>query len=417
MKRTFQSFVFGCRVNEAERIRFDNELRKAGFTVDLNNPAYSIINTCAITGKAEREAKQLIYSLRKQFPATKVVITGCSATYWAKRFPEYTRLVDIVIPNSHKTDLASLLLQASPGDQPRSEAIRSAQPIHDKFRQSNRLLVKIQDGCHRFCNYCIVPYLRGNPQSQTIQEIVSYINSFDPTPSEVILSAINTESFGKDTKETMVDLIGQVLDKTSVKRIGFGSIHPWSLTDEFLDYYRTTLSKEPRFVHFFHVPIQSGSQTMLTHMRREYDIADIMQRLMAIKAIRPDAFIATDIIVGYLGETDALFDETHNLLVKSPISRFHVFPFSNRMHTAAYYLKRRMEEPTPTQKKERAEKLRILSDIKYADFKAQQKGTESDALVIAQVKGGVRVVTHNNIELVVKKNALPGDIIHVTIKD
>lgn len=417
MKRTFQSFVFGCRVNEAERIRFDNELRKAGFTVDLNNPAYSIINTCAITGKAEREAKQLIYSLRKKFPTTKVVITGCSATYWAKRFPEYTQLVDIVIPNSHKADLASLLLQASTGGVPEVEAYNQTQQIHDKFRQSNRLLVKIQDGCHRFCNYCIVPYLRGNPQSQTIQEIISYIHSFNPVPSEVILSAINTESFGKDTKETMIDLIQNVLEKTSVRRIGFGSIHPWSLTDEFLEYYRTTLSRESRFVQFFHVPIQSGSQTMLNSMRREYDITDIMKRLDIIKAIRPDALIATDIIVGYLGETDQLFDETYQLLKKSAISRFHVFPFSNRMHTAAYYLKRRMEEPTPSQKKERAEKLRTLSEVKFKKFKSQQSGIDSEALVIAAARGGVRVITHNNIELVVKKNALPGDIIHVTIKD
>lgn len=415
MKKTFQSFVFGCRVNEAERIRFDNELYKAGFRVDLNNPSFSIINTCAITGKAEREAKQLIYSLKKRYPNTQVVITGCSATYWDKH-KNNTQIADIVIPNNKKHDLAKLLTEAKV--QNSDVNINTDQsPIGDKFRQSNRLLVKIQDGCHRFCNYCIVPYLRGNPQSQTISDIVKYINSFTPTPSEVILSAINTESFGKDTKETLVTLIKRVLKETDVQRLGFGSIHPWSLTDEFISYYKTELSHEKRFVHFFHVPLQSGSQTMLDLMRREYSLADILTRLNAIQSIRNDALIATDIIVGYLNETNALFEETRNTLKNSPISRFHVFPFSNRMHTSAYYMKRRMTEPAQTEKKSRSAILRKLSEQKYNQFVTRLHGKEAYALVIAQTVKGLRVLTHNNIELIVKQVALPGDIIRVTIKN
>lgn len=416
MKKTFQSFVFGCRVNEAERIRFDNELRKAGFTVDLNEPAYSIINTCAITAKAEREAKQLINNLRKKHPGTKIVITGCSATYWAKHQGN-TSQADIVISNDRKDSIARLLSDDLSPKLADAVITRPDSPIGDKFRHSNRLLVKIQDGCHRFCNYCIVPYLRGNPQSQTITDIVSYINSFHPTPSEVILSAINTESFGKDTKETLTTLIEQTLKNTEVKRIGFGSIHPWSLTDEFLDYYASTLSKEKRFVHFFHVPIQSGSQRMLDYMRREYFLTDLLNRLERIKEIRGDAFIATDIIVGYLNETDELFNETYTTLRSSPISRFHVFPFSNRMHTSAFYMRRRMVEPSAKEKKQRAALLRGLSSQKYHTFVAGLTGMKSTALVITNTSKGLRVLTHNNIELLVDEDALPGDIIRVTIKD
>lgn len=416
MKKTFQSFVFGCRVNEAERIRFDTELKKAGFTVDLNNPTYSIINTCAITGKAEREAKQLIYSLKRKHPATKVVITGCSATYWTKRKAN-TQLADIVITNTKKDAIAKLLTETISPISPDPGTITTNEVISDKFRYSNRLLVKIQDGCHRFCNYCIVPYLRGNPQSQTIDSIVNYINSYTPTPSEVILSAINTESFGKDTKETLVDLTKRVLRETKSKRIGFGSIHPWSITDEFLEYYSQTLSREERFVHFFHVPIQSGSQTMLNLMRREYVLTDILSRLDHIKKIRPDAFIATDIIVGFLGETEVLFEETANTLESSPISRFHVFPFSNRMHTSAYYMRKRMIEPSPAEKKRRSTILRNLSDAKYIKFVSQLKGMQTSGLVISNTQGTLRVLAHNNIDLSVKQDALPGDIIRVTIND
>ncbi len=417
MKKTFQSFVFGCRVNEAERIRLDRELIEAGFTVDLVMPGYLIINTCAITGKAEREAKQLIYQLRKQHPEAKIVLTGCSATLWDKYNTGDNKLADILVPNDRKSSLVSLMGTTKMEEQAPLADDSSAKAGEDKFRHSNRLLVKIQDGCHRFCSYCIVPYLRGLPQSQKISDIVSYINSFSKTPSEVVLTAINTEAFGTDTGETMVDLIKQVLAKTKVPRLAFGSVHPWSLTDAFIEYYQYTLSKESRFINFFHVPIQSGSQTMLKAMKREYDINDILVRLNKIKGINPHALIATDVIVGFLGETDDLFEETYNLLEKSPISRFHVFRFSNRPHTAAFYLKKQLLEPMAEMKKVRSERLLMLSKKKYLEFLETQIGRQSQALVIAEGKEGTKILLDNHVEGVLNlKNSLPGQLVHATIR-
>jgi len=420
MKKTFQSFVFGCRVNEAERIQFDRRLREAGFTVDLASPSFSIINTCAITGKAEREAKQLIYSLRKKHPATKIVITGCSATYWKKRFPDYAELADILIPNDKKSLLVDELLLHLPPQL--TDAVKQARTdqVFDKFMHSNRVLVKIQDGCHRFCSYCIVPYLRGSPQSLSIDEIVTYINSFSPLPSEVVLSAINTEAFGKDTGETLIDLIKAVLARTHVPRIGFGSIHPWSIDNAFLQFYKQTLSQEKRFIHFFHVPIQSGCQTTLDRMKRVYKLNDILTSLKEIKTIRPDAFLATDIIVGYLGESDTEFEQTFEALDQSPFNRFHVFPFSNRPHTAAYYLKKQMQEVSVQDKKKRAERLRALSDKKYTAFVRSLDGSEHYGLVISKMREGVRVLLDNNVDLTIDrtvgKDALPGSFIRVTME-
>jgi len=418
MKKTFQSFVFGCRVNEAERIKLDSELMEAGFTVDLASPSFIIINTCAITGKAEREAKQLIYQLRKKHQQAQIVLTGCSATLWQKYNNGNIKLVDIVVPNNQKSRLISLLHT--------SEVCNKAKPMfavpynkahNDKFRHSNRLIVKIQDGCHRFCSYCIVPYLRGMPQSQKIKDIVSYINSFNPTPSEVVLSAINTESFGKDTGESLVDLIQSVLRNTNVPRIAFGSIHPWSITSEFIEFYKTTLSKEERFINFFHVPIQSGSSPILKRMRREYQISDVIKQLKKIQHIRLDALIATDIIVGYLDETDEEFNQTVNVLTKSPISRLHVFRFSNREHTAAYYLKKQHTEPTPDVKKERSYTLLALSKKKMELFTNSLVGLKSNALVIATNEKETKVLLDNHIEGKMRdKHVLPGQIVHVTIR-
>ncbi|MFZ2206884.1 MAG: MiaB/RimO family radical SAM methylthiotransferase [Microgenomates group bacterium] len=410
MKKTFQSFVFGCRVNEAERIKMDSELIRAGFSVDLASPSFIIINTCAITGKAEREARQLITQLKRKYPEAKIVITGCSATLWEK-YKTNGNLADIIVPNEQKSQLISLLQTSEV-----CEAKNQPQPSHDKFRFSNRLLVKIQDGCHRFCSYCIVPYLRGNPQSQRIIDIVSYINSFTPTPSEVVLSAINTESFGKDTGESLIDLIKAVLKNTTVQRIAFGSIHPWSLTDEFIEYYRKKLAYEDRFIHFFHVPLQSGSQSLLKLMRREYDINEILSKLDIIQNIRKDALIASDIIVGYLGETDKLFKETEDALARSVISRLHVFRFSNRAHTAAYYLRKQYDEPTAQEKKKRSEKLLVLSKMKMTAFTDKLIGLTCGALVINNTEKGVKILLQNHVEGIIPgKNALPGQLMHVTI--
>lgn len=413
MKNTFQSFVFGCRVNEAERMKIDKQLVEAGFSVDLASPSYLIINSCAITGKAEREAKQLIYQLRKKHPEAKIVLTGCSATLWGRYNTEDKKLVDILVPNDKKSSLISLL---------HTSAVCKAQtaikkPISaDKFRRSNRLLVKIQDGCHRFCTYCIVPYLRGTPQSQKIADIISYICSFSPTPSEVVLSAINTEAFGKDTKENLIDLIKATLKSTRIPRIAFGSIHPWSLTNEFLEYHRDKLSREDRFIHFLHVPIQSGSPTVLKYMRREYDISEVKESLLNIQKAQPNTLIATDIIVGFLGETEELFEETYSFLMNSPIVRFHVFRFSNRTHTAAYYLKKQLKEPTSDEKKKRSQRLLDLSQKKYQNFMESQIGRKAQALAIAKHKKGMKILLDNQIEgILPDKDCLPGELVHVTI--
>ncbi len=408
--------MFGCRVNEAERIQIDSQLVEAGFRVDLASPSLLIINTCAITGKAVREAQQLVNQLKKKHPQARVVVTGCSATYWSKYAQEYRVMADLIVPNTKKHEIVDILKKTYQYDSESkiSEVIPNMNA--DKFRYSNRLLVKIQDGCHRFCSYCIVPYLRGLPQSQKIKDIIEYINATKPAPSEVILSAINTEAFGKDSKESFIDLVKQVISKAFIPRIGFGSVHPWSLTTEFLSYYKDVLSQEKRLLQFFHVPVQSGSQEVLLNMRREYKISDVLKNLSKIAKVNPDALIATDIIVGYLGETEELFEETYRTLKKSPIVKFHVFRFSNRPHTAAFYLKKQLVEPTAEQKKKRSEKLIALSKRKYQCFIEGLIGKSFDALIIAEQNGKTKILLNNQVEGVLEgKNGLPGQMTHVTI--
>jgi len=423
---SFFSFSFGCRVNEAEKVTLDKKLLEMGFLWSEKNPDFYIINSCAVTGKAEREVRQHIYQIRKKFPKTKIVVTGCAATNWVKN-SLMVQGVDLLIQNSDKQSIPRRLMchpeprikvrgKLREGSSPdvRQDAPQDSSPdligirmtskpyspditnYYDKFLHSGRLMVKIQDGCDRFCSYCIVPYLRGKPKSKRIAKIIAEIQSYAQSChsrsnplrlsetsresreknldsrlrgndrkklnndinilNEVILTAINTGCFGKDTGETLIELIDAILKQTSVPKISFGSIHPWSITDEFLEYYRSILPTN-RFIPFFHIPIQSGSNTILKLMNRGYTIEEIYRKLKEIKKINPDTFIGTDIIVGFPGETEKEFQETYEFLQKAPIDKIHVFRYSPRPGTTAEKFKKIYDESTPEEKRRRAKMI------------------------------------------------------------
>lgn len=326
------SFTFGCRVNEAEKQRLDQELLDAGFSWDEQNPDFYIINTCAITGKAEREVRQHIYQTRKKYPLTKIIATGCSATLWMKN-KTLPIGADYWIDNTEKFSIPTRLSELT-----ELSSASKGQTVPDKFLKTGRYMIKIQDGCNRFCSYCIVPYTRGRATSKTIKEIINEIQNITSPIQELILTAINTEYFGLDTGETLSQLVDAILLQTKVGRVSFGSIHPWSITDEFLSWYKTN-NDNPRFVHFFHIPIQSGSTAILEVMHRPYKKENLLKNLTTIHDINPQALIATDIIVGFPGEGEKEFEETYQFLERSPITKFHMFRYSPRPATVASTMK------------------------------------------------------------------------------
>lgn len=356
MTHTFYTYTFGCRVNEAEKVALDKTILNLGFLWNDTNPDFYIINSCAVTGKAEREVRQHIYQIRKKFPNTILIVTGCAATLWIKTHGA-PKEANYYIPNSQKHAIPQLLQDIKRNNS--HARIHPRTNYHDKFLSSGRLMVKIQDGCDRFCSYCIVPNLRGKPKSRKISEIIEDLQSYDNSIQEVILTAINTECFGKDTEETLIQLIDSVIKQTDIPKISFGSIHPWSITNEFLDYYQS-IAYSDRFIPFFHIPIQSGSNKILKLMNRRYTKEEILEKLKKIKSINPKSFIGTDIIVGFPGEGKKEFNETIEFLKKAPIDKIHVFRFSPRPGTAAEKLAQIQKEPTPKEKRERAKRLNEL---------------------------------------------------------
>lgn len=404
MNKTFSSFSFGCRVNQAEKEALDRQLLLAGLTQNHENPDIYIMNTCAVTQKAEREARQFIYQTRRKMPKTKIVVTGCAATKWiveGKTIEE----TDTLIPNTAKEFAASLILkklygsnQLLPPDRPKV----LLQP--DKYSNSGRFLLKIQDGCHRFCTFCIVPYLRGKPRSVPTKEIIQTINNYrcDNQIREVILTAINTEAYGYDTGETFVELLESILDKTKIERVSFGSIHPWSIKQDFFDFYKKSLSYG-RLVKFFHIPLQSGSNNILTLMKRGYTREECIEKLQTLSSIDPFTFIGTDIIVGFLEESEKDFADTYRFLRDSPISRFHVFRFSKREKTAASFMAKRLKNVSPSTKQKRAKLLSELSQKKYQVFLQKHIGHTFSALFLEKREHGYQsALLHNQISVTIR---------------
>lgn len=417
MKNTFYSYSFGCRVNQAEKEEVDRKLVGLGFVQDEADADIFIINTCSVTNKAEREARQLIYKLKREKPKSKLVVTGCAVTNWQKNGLFKDLPIDLAVDNLNKQYLVDLLRERLFGNSLATHnRVGYGTRASDKFVDSGRFLIKIQDGCHRFCSFCIVPYLRGTPKSLRIKVIVNVIKKQESNIKEVILTAINTESFGQDTGETFPKLIRSVLQNTTAPRLSFGSIHPWSINDEFLNLYKN-FSQSNRWVNFFHIPIQSGSNKILSLMKRGYTREEMLEKLYAIDRIKSKTLLATDIICGFLEETDEDFRSTFEFFEKAPISRFHVFRFSKRQKTAAYYLSKRLKSPSEKVKLERSKALISLSRKKYSLFMESLIGASMSALILPKTSEGFYEGTlENQVPVFVKTNKKNlGQIVNVNV--
>jgi len=396
MLKTFASFSFGCRVNEAEKITNDRKLLSYGFTYNAKNPEFFIIYSCAVTNKAEHEVRQFINKIKRTLPNTKIVLTGCAATQWINN--NKTSLENIMMVNNmEKMNIPNKLQNMNFESKPKSGKYQ------DKFMNSGRIIIKIQDGCSRFCSYCIVPFLRGKPESKTISEIIKEILSFTEPIYEIILSGINTEYFGYKNGENLTDLIDTILSKTEIPRISLGSLHPWSLNSSFLKWYEKNCNNN-RFVKFLHIPLQSGSKKILNLMNRGYKPADMQKILQKIVNIYPNTYIGTDIIVGYPGENNIDFIDTLNYLEDSPISKIHVFRFSNKIGTKNFKTNITINNKILS---ERSKKLRLLSEQKMKKFITKLIGYRFNALVLKQktTEGQMAVLDNGIPAIIINKSS------------
>lgn len=386
--------TLGCKLNFAETSTIAKDMVEGGFErVEFQDPAdVYIINTCSVTENADRETRNIIGRALRANPDGFIVVVGCYAQLKPEQIMELPG-VDLVLGATEKFNVRQFLgaLEKTKGDaEVHSCEIEDANTFVSSYSAGDRTraFLKVQDGCDYKCTYCTIPLARGISRSDTLENVVAKAQEIaEAGIPEIVLTGVNVGDYGKGEfgnkkhESTFLELV-QALDvQVPAERMRISSIEPNLLRDEII----TFTAQSQKFVPHFHLPLQSGSDTILKLMKRRYMTALYRKRVSAVKAANPDTCIGVDVIVGFPGETDELFAETYNLLNELDISYLHVFTYSERENTLAAG----MEGVVPIPERKRRNKmLRILSEKKKRAFYESQLGQIRPVLFEAENKEG-----------------------------
>ena len=373
--------TLGCKVNSYETEVNIEIFKNNGYEIvpfDEFADVY-VINTCSVTNTSDQKSRKMIREAVKKNKNGIVVVMGC---YSQVKHMEAMNIpgVAIVIGSNNKSKLIELIEEyKSTGKQiikiDDLKNIKFENMKLDKFENHTRAFVKIQDGCNNYCTYCIIPYTRGNVRSKPFNEVINEVTELANNGyKEVVLTGIHTGHYGLDLKsKDFSDLLSELEKVKGLERIRISSVEIVELNDKFMD----TLKKSKKIVNHIHIPLQSGSNTILKAMNRRYLMDTFYKKIDEIRSIRPDIAITTDVIVGFPGETEELFNETVDSIKKIGFTELHVFPFSPREGTPAASMKNQIDGNI---KKERVKKLiEIGKELKYKYY-SSLIGTEEELL-------------------------------------
>ena len=397
--------TLGCKLNFSETSTLSRSLEAEGFLkkeFEEEADVY-VINTCSVTENADKECRQLVRRIQRRTPEALVVITGCYAQLKPKEIAAIEG-VDLVLGAAEKFNIAEHLRELSKGDSAKicSCEIEDVEGFHSSYSLNDRTrtFLKVQDGCDYTCSFCTIPLARGHSRSDSIVGVIDNVKELAQTGAkEIVLTGINLGDFGKGTnggkkrEESFFELI-QELDKTEgIDRYRISSIEPNLLSNEIIAF----VANSKRFMPHFHIPLQSGSNEVLGGMRRRYRKELYEERIALIKELMPHCCIGVDVIVGFPGETDALFQETFEFLHQLDVSYFHVFTYSERANTLAV----EMANAVPMHvRHERNKVLRNLSYQKMQYFTEQQRGATRKVLFEkANVNGLMEGYTDNYVKI------------------
>ncbi|MBU6158031.1 MAG: tRNA (N(6)-L-threonylcarbamoyladenosine(37)-C(2))-methylthiotransferase MtaB [Bacteroidetes bacterium] len=390
--------TLGCKLNYSETSTLSRLMEKEGYEKkDFEQEAdVYVINTCSVTENADKECRQLVRRIQRKAPAGLVVITGCYAQLKPKEIASIPG-VDLVLGAAEKFNLAAHIAELSKGDSAKIsscdiEALNGFNASYS-LNDRTRTFLKVQDGCDYTCSFCTIPMARGKSRSDRIENVVSNAKEIAAKGSkEIVLTGVNLGDFGKGAdgsgsasifqrEENFYQLI-QELDKVEgIERYRISSIEPNLLTNEIIDF----VAESKKFMPHFHIPLQSGSNTILAAMRRRYKRELYQERVDYIKAKMPHCCIGVDVIVGFPGESESLFEETFSFLHQLEISYLHVFTYSERDNTHALTLK----PVVPMKARHQRNKiLRNLSYKKMQYFTEQHRDSIRPVLFESQDKEG-----------------------------
>ncbi len=407
--------TLGCKVNQYETEVMREALTNLAHTSDKTLPIDAVvINSCTVTAESDRKTRQLVRRMRREYPNAIITLTGCMV----QAFPENAKNLteaDILIGNRDITKIVEAINSYNNDRIINVEQHQNSDLYNtiglSSFNDRTRAFMKIQDGCDRFCTYCIIPFARGRVRSRAVSEIKAEAERLAKNGfCEIVLVGINLTSYGKGQTFNLCDAVDAVCEVDGIKRVRLGSLEPDHINDQMLSRFKS----QQKFCPQFHLSLQSGCDETLKRMNRHYDSAFYEDLVNRIRATFENAAITTDIMVGFAGETQEEFNQSLAFAKKIGFARAHIFAYSRRSGTVAAGLKAQVSN---AEKLKRAHIMTGATKLTETEFLKSQIGTTNPVLFETQQKGLAVGYTPNYTRVVINsEEMLTGEIKDVLIK-
>lgn len=433
MSKVVRFVTLGCKVNQYETNAMAQKFLEKGYQIieeitpeneDIK-PDICIINTCTVTNMSDRKSRQMLRRMKEKNPKTIVVAVGCYAQVAKEELAKITE-IDLVLGNNEKVEVVKHVEEYINNhiDNVELDDVMYSKEFADfgdvTYTEKTRAVIKIQDGCDRFCSYCIIPYARGRVRSRKPESIISEITQIASKGiKEVVITGIHIASYGKDflmskdsklTNYRLIDLLEEINEIQGIRRIRLGSIEPLLITEEFVE----RLKKLEKICHHFHLSLQSGCDETLKRMNRRYTTEQFKEIVRLLRNTYSDVNLTTDIIVGFPGETDEEFNKTYQFLKEIKFYKMHVFKYSPRKGTKAAVMPNQI---SGDMKEERSKKLIELSDRNEIEYNKSYIGKNVEVLFEEEKDGMYKGHTQNYIMVYCQsKENLDNKIIDVVCK-
>ena len=416
-------YTLGCKVNQYETEAMLEMFKKDGY-VQVDSEEYAdvyVINTCTVTHMSDRKSRQYIRRMKKLNPNAIIAVVGCYSQVSPEEILEIEE-VNLVMGTNERRQIVEEIkkLDASKKASTVDDIMKVRAFEEIEINQTNgrtRAFMKIQDGCDRFCTYCIIPYARGGRvRSRDLESVINEANKLANNGyKEIVLTGIHVASYGKDVKDADTNLLTVIkaIDKIEgVERIRLSSVEPLLMTDEFID----TVAKMPKVCPHFHLSLQSGCDETLKRMNRRYTTKEYKDIVDKLRQKMPNVAITTDVIVGFPGETNNEFSQTYEFLRDIELSQMHVFKYSPRKGTPAADMENQID---PQMKQMRSDKLIALNKQNFTNFAKKFEGQEFNVLFEQNIgENKYEGLTPNYIRVIVESEEdIQGKILKTKIND
>ncbi len=407
--------TLGCKVNQYETNAMMQKFIENGYIVvdfEENADVY-VVNTCTVTSMADKKSRQMLRRVKEINPDSILVAVGCYAQV-AREELEKIPEIDLILGTNDKRNIIQYVEKMQKEIQDKTSVVTDV--IHNAefadygtitYTEKTRAVIKVQDGCDRYCSYCIIPYARGRVRSRKPESVVNEITEIAKKGiKEVVITGIHVASYGKDFKNEykLIDLLEDINKIEGIKRIRLGSLEPTLITEDFV----TRLSKLEKICDHFHLSLQSGCDSTLERMNRRYTTEEFENGVKLLRKAYPNVALTTDVIVGFPSETETEFEMTYQFLKRINFYKMHIFKYSQRKGTKAAIMPNQIDGNI---KEERSKKLIELSDKNEIEFNKNYVGKEVEVLFEDEhIEDGKRYIKGHTTNYIVVKVELPENV-------